>query len=478
MASIEESRSSRAASVLERLDAQHVTRLHWKIMLISGMGFFTDAYDLFIIGVVMSILKDEWHPGKLETSLITSTALLSAALGALLFGRFADMLGRKRIYGIECLILSAGALASALSPGITWLIVLRFILGIGIGGDYPVSATIMSEYAGKKSRGMLVSLVFAMQAAGLIVGPLIAAALLITHLSHDTVWRVLLAIGAVPPLVVFWWRRSIHETPRYSLSRGNHADFHSAARSILASGKQWNGEDPLPWPDDDPQVANADEGEESFWGGFKLLARNPLWLKYLTGASLAWFLMDFAYYGNTVSSPAILNAVSPHASLLRQTLTQLMIFAFAAAPGYFVAAWSMDRIGRKLIQCLGFAVMAAAFAGISLVPGIDSKLKVFLALYAVSYFFTEFGPNATTFIYPAELFPVRGRTTGHGIAAAAGKMGAFVGVFLFPFLMNWNGLTAAELAAAIVSVAGAFLTLLMLPETKHKSLEEVTGEKI
>lgn len=480
MASIEESRYSSAASVLERLDAQHVTRLHWKIMLISGMGFFTDAYDLFIIGVVMSILKDEWHPGKLETSLITSTALLSAAIGALLFGRVADMLGRKRIYGVECLVLSAGAMASALSPNLAWLIILRFVLGIGIGGDYPVSATIMSEYAGKKSRGMLVSLVFAMQAAGLIVGPLMAAALLTTRLSHDTIWRVLLAIGAIPPLIVFWWRRNIHETPRYSLSRGNHADFHSAARSVFASGKQGGGGEELPAPpsDNPEEGGNGNREEESFWHGFKLLAGNPLWLKYLTGASLAWFLMDFAYYGNTVSSPVILNAVSPHASLLRQTLTQLMIFAFAAVPGYFVAAWTMDRIGRKLIQCLGFAVMAAAFAGIAFVPEIDSRLRVFLALYSVSYFFTEFGPNATTFIYPTELFPVRGRTTGHGIASAAGKIGAFAGVFLFPFLMHSHGLMAAELAAAIVSLLGIFLTLLLLPETMHKSLEEVTGEQI
>src|SRR6202000_879027 len=109
--------------------------------------------------------------------------LIASALGALLFGRVADMLGRKRIYGVEVLVLAAGALACALSPNIWWLTGFRFILGIGIGGDYPVSATIMSEYAGKAHRGMLVTLVFAMQAAGLIVGPLLAAGLLLAPLS-------------------------------------------------------------------------------------------------------------------------------------------------------------------------------------------------------------------------------------------------------------------------------------------------------
>jgi MFS transporter, PHS family, inorganic phosphate transporter len=472
MAELREQKSSSGNDLLTRMDDQQVTPLHWKVMFISGMGFFTDAYDLFIIGVVMDILKNEWHPSKLQISLVTSTALLASALGALLFGRIADMLGRKRIYGVECLVLSAGAVASAFSPNILWLIILRFILGIGIGGDYPVSATIMSEYAGKCSRGMLVALVFAMQAAGLIVGPLIAAGLLLTHLSHDIVWRILLAVGALPPLLVFYWRRQIHETPRFLMAQGRHSELEGAAQTMFQAGGNSSRN-----TSSQPREGAAEAAPQgSFWDGFNLLLKNPLWFKYLMGASLTWFLMDFAYYGNTVSSPAILNAISPHASLLRHTLTQLIIFACATAPGYFVAAWAMDRIGRKLIQNLGFAMMALSFAGMALIPGIDSKIKIFLALYAISYFFTEFGPNATTFIYPAELFPVKGRTTGHGIASAAGKLGGFVGVFLFPFFMHWRGLFAAELAAAAVSVLGLLCTWFMLPETKGKSLEEVTGE--
>jgi MFS family permease len=130
--------------------------------------------------------------------LVTSTALLASAFGAVVFGRVADMLGRKRIYGYEVLVLAAGAIASAFSPGIWWLIGFRIILGVGIGGDYPVSATLMSEFAGKKNRGMMVSLVFAMQAAGLVVGPLLAAALLASGLSHDLVWRLLLASTRMP----------------------------------------------------------------------------------------------------------------------------------------------------------------------------------------------------------------------------------------------------------------------------------------
>jgi MFS family permease len=175
---------------LQQLDEATVSKLHWKIMLVSGMGFFTDAYDLFIIGVVMAMLKPMWHPSPVETGLVTSTALLASAIGAVLFGRVADLMGRKRIYGVEVLVLAAGAVACAFAPSMFWLILFRVILGLGIGGDYPVSATIMGEFAGKKSRGMLISLVFAMQAAGLIFGPLFAALLLAYHVPGELAWRI------------------------------------------------------------------------------------------------------------------------------------------------------------------------------------------------------------------------------------------------------------------------------------------------
>ena len=438
------------------MDNASISPHHWKIMFISGMGFFTDAYDLFIIGVVMTLLKPLWHPSALEEGLVESTALLAAALGALLFGRVADMLGRKRIYGFEVLVLAAGAIACAFSPNIIWLIALRFILGIGIGGDYPVSATIMSEYSGKAHRGLMVTLVFAMQAAGLIVGPLFAAALLSTHLSHDMIWRILIAFGAVPALAVFWQRRKLKESPRFLHANGMNED-------------------------DSGRIVRIDTGKGqnqsvSFWDGFHRLVSDDKLLLRLIGASGTWFLMDAAYYGNTVSSPLVLSALQGHHTLLQKTLTQLGIFAVFAAPGYAVAALTMDKLGRKTIQSLGFAMMVITFGLLAVIPGIQNMVAPFVIIYGISFFFTEFGPNATTFVYPSEIFPVRVRTTAHGIAAAVGKLGGFAGVFLFPYLMHWRGLPAAEAAAAIASAAGLGMTIFMLPETKGKSLEELSTE--
>jgi MFS transporter, PHS family, inorganic phosphate transporter len=442
-----------SVSDFSEMDSAGISSQHWKIMLISGMGFFTDAYDLFIIGVVMSLVKPIWHTGKLEESLVDSTALLAAAIGALLFGRVADMIGRKRIYGVEVLVLAAGAIACAFAPSIWWLIGLRFVLGIGIGGDYPVSATIMSEYAGKASRGMLVTLVFTMQAAGLILGPLFASALRSTNMSHDLVWRILVAFGALPALAVYWQRRHLKETPRY----------------LAASGKQ---------EDETGRLSNAahfdkDKHSVSFWNGFHRLVNDNKLLLRLIGTSAAWFLMDAAYYGNTVSSPLVLSALHSDRTLLQKTLTQLGIFAVFAAPGYAVAAFTMDRLGRKTIQAVGFGMMALTFVVLAFVPNLEKMAVPFLVIYGLSFFFTEFGPNATTFVYPSEVFPVRVRTTGHGIASAMGKLGGFAGVFVFPYLLNWKGLLGAESAAAVACVIGAIVTITMLPETKGKSLEAI-----
>jgi PHS family inorganic phosphate transporter-like MFS transporter len=292
-----------------------------------------------------------------------------------------------------------------------------------------------------------------MQAAGLILGPLLASALIASNLAPDLIWRILVGFGALPALAVYWQRRNLKETPRY----------------LAAAGKQ---------EDERGKISDADEGGNqkrlSFQEGFAFLMQDRRLLTLLIGASSAWFFMDAAYYGNTVSSPLVLSALGQDRTLLQKTLTQLGIFVVFAAPGYAVAAWTMDGLGRKTIQCVGFILMAISFTLLAVIPNLETMVIPFLAIYGFSYFFTEFGPNATTFVYPSEIFPVKVRTTGHGIAAAAGKMGGFLGVFLFPYLMKWKGLLGAESAAAIVSILGLIVTWTLLPETKGKTLEELS----
>ena len=207
----------RAKDLIAELDEASLSRFHMRAVLVSGMGFFTDAYDLFVIGIASALIIKDWNLSSGHLALLNSTMLFAAFLGAFVFGRFADVIGRKHVYWLVAAIMIAGALGSALSHSYWVLIAFRFLLGFGVGGDYPVSAVMMSEYANRKDRGKLVGMVFGTQALGLIVGPLIALALLGAGASNDTAWRVLLALGAVPAAAVIYLRTRMPESPRYQV---------------------------------------------------------------------------------------------------------------------------------------------------------------------------------------------------------------------------------------------------------------------
>ena len=446
------------SDLIAALDEASLSRFHLRAVLASGMGFFTDAYDLFVIGIASALITKDWNLSSGKLALLNSTMLFAAFVGALVFGRFADVIGRKRVYWIVAAIMIAGALGSALSQSFWVLIAFRFVLGFGVGGDYPVSAVMVSEYANRKDRGKLVGMVFGTQALGLIVGPLIALALLGSGASDDVTWRILLALGAVPAAAVIYLRCRMPESPRYQIQVQGRAE-QAASRMSAFTGGQVNG---------NGNGAGAPRDEM----GLRSFLTTRRWLITLAGTAGTWFLLDYAYYGNTISTPQILGLISPHASTMTKITLQLAIFAVAAVPGYVLAIATLDRIGHRRLQLTGFAIMALCFLVIAAVPGMTTMVVPFLLVYGVSYFFTEFGPNMTTFVIPSELYPVSMRATGHGISAGVGKLGAFIGVFLFPLLQTSLGLRGTLLLTAGVAVLGFALTL-VLPEPARRSLEDM-----
>jgi MFS transporter, PHS family, inorganic phosphate transporter len=427
------------------LDEASLGRVHLRAVVASGVGFFTDAYDLFVIGIASTLIAKDWHLDSGQLAVLNSVMLAAAFLGAFVFGRYADMVGRKRVYWLVAAIMIAGALGAALSGSFWVLIGFRFLLGLGVGGDYPVSAVMVSEYANRKDRGRLVGMVFGTQALGLIIGPLIALALLGSGASDDVAWRVLLALGAVPAAAVIYLRCRMPESPRYQ------AQAQARVQGRAGAGRSGR--------------AGVD---------LRTFLTSRRWLITLAGTAGCWFLLDYAYYGNTISTPQILGLISPHATTMTKIALQLAIFLVAAVPGYALAITRLDRFGHRRLQLVGFAMMALCFALIAAIPGITAAVVPFLLVYGVSYFFTEFGPNMTTFVLPSELFPVTMRTTGHGISAGIGKLGAFIGVFLFPVLQSSLGLRGTLALTAGVSALGFALTL-VLPEPAGLSLDDITA---
>jgi PHS family inorganic phosphate transporter-like MFS transporter len=454
------SQTTVARGVVEALDEAPLSRFHLRAVLTAGSGFFTDAYDLFIIGTVLALIKVEYHPSAVMIGLVGSTALLAAFVGSTVFGRIADLVGRKKVYGLEAAIMAVAAVGSALAPNLIWLIAWRFVLGIGIGGDYPVSAVLMSEYSNRKNRGRLVSMVFSMQALGLIAGPLVALVILGLGVNHDIAWRLMLGLGAIPALLVIYLRRTMPESPRYRVQVQGRA-----AEAALAMRRYTRG----------VVDAGTEVAGRQIKLGLRQFLSNPRYLTLLLGTAGCWFMFDYAFYGNTISTPLILKAVVPHASLIADTVIALLIFTVAAAPGYLLAFLTVDRIGHRRLQFIGFTVMGLAFLALGVVPGLTTLIVPFLLVYGVSYFFTEFGPNTTTFLMASELFPVSARTTGHGISAGLAKVGAFVGTLTFPLVNGSLGLSGVMIIAAVTAGIGLLLTRL-LPEPAGLSLEEASGE--
>ncbi len=449
------------SSVGSALDEAPTGKFHRRVVLVSGAGFFTDAYDLFVISTVALLATTQWHLSTTETSWVTGAAILGAFFGAFLFGRIADVLGRKRVYVLVAVVMIIGALASAFSPNWIVLVVARFVLGLGIGGDYPVSAVLMSEYSNRKDRGRLVGMVFSMQAVGLIVGPLVALLLVASGVGHELTWRLLLGFGAIPAAGVVYLRSKIPESPRFR------AQVEGATTAAALDLGGFTGIEVS-------AVGKASERRPLMTLGRFLRDRRMLIL--VVGTAGTWFLFDYAYYGNTLSLPAILKEVSPHASLTAKLVWSLALFVVFAAPGYLLAIAKMDRIGHKRLQLIGFSVMAVAFATLGLFGHLTAMIVPFLLVFGLSYFFVQFGPNMTTFVLPSEIFPVNMRTTGHGIAAGMGKLGAFLGVFLVPVLQKGIGLRGMLLVAACAAVGGLFLTF-PLPEPSQRSLDDLSEQE-
>ncbi|MDE1879892.1 MAG: MFS transporter [Euryarchaeota archaeon] len=466
--------------ILAALDSSRTKSFHLKTIVIAGMGFYSDAYDLFVISMVLPILA--FLPGtgatsKFEVSALAAAALFGAVAGQVFFGFLADKFGRKRIYSVTLSVMVVGAIGSALSGpfmGMNLVMVLvlwRFLLGFGVGGDYPLSATIMSEYSNVRNRGRLVASVFAMQGFGLLTGACVALVTIVAFPNNlDLVWRSVLAFGAVPALATIYFRTKMPETPRFQLAVSH--DAKSAARTVSA----------LTGTSATAQVSGTRSSTN---------IRVPLrtfFVNYgpvLFGTAACWFLLDIAFYFSNIFNPTVLTHIGfvtkglpTHQVVLNLAEGNILIAVFATVPGYWAAVALIDRWGRRGLQILGFGVMAISFTFLAVFYNelLATSLLFFLVVYATTFFFANFGPNTTTFVIPSEVYPTQFRGTGHGISAASGKMGAAIATFFLPLFVLSDGLPATLMVLAGVSFLGFLISLAVTPETAGRALEDVSRE--
>ncbi|KAL1712637.1 major facilitator superfamily domain-containing protein [Schizophyllum commune] len=497
----------RRRAALADVDNAKFSWFHVKVAMVAGVGFFTDAYDIFAINIASKMLGYVYGSRALNSDQdlgIKVATPCGTFFGQLLFGYLADHLGRKRMYGVELMIIIIATFAQALSghaPAvgiIGALVVWRFIMGIGIGGDYPLSAVISSEFASTKIRGRLMTAVFAFQGWGNFCAALIA--LIVTAAYKDSIlgdntatmdhvdycWRILIGLGCVPGCIALYFRLTIPETPRYTMDiERNVQQAADDITNVLTTGK---------FKHDDDVVMQRAEAPKASWADFRHHFSQWSNLKVLIGAAWSWFALDIAFYGLGLNSSIILDAIgfgSPKSTgtqriyddMYNVSVGNLILSAAGLIPGYWVSFLFIDSWGRKPIQLMGFTMLTILFIimgfGYDKLTETAGAKKAFVFLYCLANFFQNFGPNTTTFVVPGEVFPTRYRSTAHGISAASGKLGAIIAQVGFAQLKDIGGPSAfvkhiLEIFALFM-LTGIFSTLL-IPETKNKSLEELSNE--
>ncbi|QCE00793.1 MFS transporter [Vigna unguiculata] len=451
--------------VLNALDVAKTQWYHFTAIVIAGMGFFTDSYDLFCISLVTKLLGRIYYtegydkPGSLPANVsaaINGVAFCGSLAGQLFFGWLGDKMGRKRVYGMTLMLMVISSIASGLSFGkdpkavMATLCFFRFWLGFGIGGDYPLSATIMAEYANKKTRGAFIAAVFAMQGFGILAGGVVAIVvsaifsaiypsptfqvnpILSTVPQADYVWRMILMFGAIP---VSYTHLDVYKSQVYKIAR---------ASTLLALCSTVPG----------------------YWFTVALIDRM---------GSQNLFQKDIFSAIGWIPAAKTMNAIEEVYKIAR---AQTLIALCSTVPGYWFTVALIDRMGRFTIQLMGFFFMTVFMLALA-IPyhhwTMSGNQIGFVVIYSLTFFFANFGPNATTFVVPAEIFPARLRSTCHGISAAAGKAGAMVGAFGFLYAQNAIGLRNTLIILSAINFFG-FLFTFLIPESKGKSLEEMSGE--
>ncbi|KAH6671951.1 H+ symporter [Halenospora varia] len=506
---------------------------HVRAVAVAGIGFFTDSYDIFAINLVTSLLGLVFWQGPPITGSNTggnhgvlpqyvNTALKAstsggAVIGQLGFGWLADVVGRRKMYGVELGIIVFATFAQSLaapSKAVTMtglLIFWRVVMGIGIGGDYPLSAVITSEFAPTRWRGAMMAAVFSMQGTGQLAAAIVAIITTVAfkdsfqsttssfsschddcQTAGDRAWRIIIGFGAVPACFALYWRLTIPETPRYTFDVARDIEKAQADIKAYMNNKSEGEVDPIQQQKTKQRMArNLDAPNASWPDAFSYFSQ---WknFKVLFGTMASWFFLDLAFYGLGLNNTIILSAIgygtgdTVYHNLLNNALGNLILVCAGSIPGYWISVFTIDTLGRKTIQILGFTVLTVLFCIIGFAYKSLSS-GALLSLYILAQLFFNFGPNTTTFLIPGECFPTRYRSTGHGLSAASGKIGAIAAQVMAQPLYtkgaapNCKGTACQPWLDHLMQIFALFmlaglLVSFLVPETKGRTLEELSGE--
>lgn len=443
--------------IASRIDRLPSTPMLKKILFLTGIGWMFDAMDQGMVSGVMAAIGTDWELSTGQVGLLGSAGMLGMILGAALSGMAADRWGRRTVIMWTLLIFGVASGLSGFAINYPMLLVLRFFTGFGLGGELPAASTLISELSPKKIRGRNVIILESFWAWGWILAALVAYLLIPVY-----GWRTAFWVGAVPALFAAYLRRSIPESPRYLETSGKGEE----ANRLIQEMENQAGLEPY---------QNTGQTEYDLKEGSRRLSLGELWSKkYVRSTFVLWVIwigINFGYYGFVLWTPSLL--VAQGFALVR-SFQFTLIMCLAQLPGYFSAAYLVERIGRKWVLTIYFAGTALA-AWLFGHAGTTSQVLVFGSLL---YFFS-LGAWGCVYAYTPEVYPTAARGSGTGWAAAFGRIGAFVAPLVVPVIYSAYGEKTGygyvfALLTGVFAVV-AVVVALFGKETMGKSLEEISG---
>lgn len=392
-----------------------------KLLFSAGLSWMFDAMDVGMISFVVAALTKEWSLSSQQVGILTSTTSIGMVFGAALAGFMADKYGRKNILLWTLLLFSAASGLSALATGFAMLCIFRFIGGFGLGGELPVASTLVSESMPVEDRGRAVVLLESFWAAGWILSALIAF-----FIIPDYGWRAAFVIGALPALYALYLRRAIEDSPRFVQQK-------KARRLTFA------------------------ERVKSVWSKEHRRTTIMLWV--------LWFTVVFSYYGMFLWLPTVM--LDKGFSLVK-SFQYVLIMTLAQLPGYFTAAYFIEKFGRKfvLVTYLLFTALSAIWFGYA-----DSVGALLAAGICLSFF--NLGAWGGLYAYSPELYPTRVRSTGVGLATSFGRIGGVIAPLLVGVLKErGTGIESIFVLFFATILVGAFAVLILGRETKGRELAD------
>jgi putative MFS transporter len=448
----------------ERLDRLPFTRRHRTLLTGSGIGWALDALDVGLISFVIAQLAVTWSADAAALSYVASAGFAGMAIGAAVGGLLADRIGRRNVFALTLLVYGLATGLSALSWSVGVLLVLRFVVGLGLGAELPVASTLVSEFAPARIRGRIVVLLEAFWAVGWIGAALIGY--LVIPSSPDG-WRWALLLGAVPAVWAVVVRLRLPESVRFLEAKGRHDEAERVVRTfeeaaeVAGTGRRTGA----------ASSANA-PGVGSAAGSSEPPVRTRVAdlfaprLRRRTGAIwLVWFAVNFSYYGAFIWLPSLLVAAG---FPLVRSFEYTLIITLAQLPGYLASAYLVEKWGRRvtLATFLAGSAISAALFGFGAVSGSEAQIIAFGMLLS----FFNLGAWGALYAVTPELYPTALRGTGAGWAAGVGRIASIAAPLAVPPLLALGGAPVLFVVFAAVFVVAA-LGALALPELRGVPLD-------